>query len=207
MKVSDNGWITSELFVEWGKQFVEGLPKDDPRPHVLLLDGHTSHVYNMEFLRVMEAHRVHMVCYPPHATHCLQPADKSLFKSLKHHWNAEGRAFMQLTGGRKLLRVEFFSMFARAWRKAATVQTAQAGFRGTGMYPVNPMFLHPEMFEPSQTTERLLWPLGGALEPAREGLEPAGGTLEPAGGALEPAREEREPAREVGDELEMPPDE
>ncbi|KAJ8351955.1 hypothetical protein SKAU_G00234310 [Synaphobranchus kaupii] len=114
------------------------LPKDDLRPHMLLLDGHTSHVYNIEFLRLMQAHRVHVVFYPSHTTHCLQPADKSLFKSLKHHWNQEGRSFMRLTGGRKLLKGEFFSLFGRAWRRAATVQTAQAGFRRTAESPLEP---------------------------------------------------------------------
>ena len=53
VKVSDNGWITTELFLDWGKQFVDMLLKDDLRPHVLLLDGHTSHVFNIEFLRLM----------------------------------------------------------------------------------------------------------------------------------------------------------
>lgn len=164
VKVSDNGWITTELFLDWGKQFVDMLPKDDLRPHVLLLDGHTSHVFNIDFLRLMQSHRVHVVCYPSHTTHCLQPADKSLFKSLKHHWNEEGRSFMRLTGGRKLLKGEFFSLFGRAWRRASTVQTAQAGFRGTGMYPVNPMAIHPNVYEPSLTTERPLEPEGSAQE-------------------------------------------
>ena len=36
VKVSDNGWITTDLFLDWGKQFVDML-----RPHVLLLDDHT----------------------------------------------------------------------------------------------------------------------------------------------------------------------
>lgn len=71
---------------------------------------------------------------------------------------------MRLTGGRKLLKGEFFSLFGRAWRRASTVQTAQAGFRGTGMYPVNPMAIHPNVYEPSLTTERPLEPEGSAQE-------------------------------------------
>lgn len=87
--VSENGWINSELFVEWGKLFVAQLPKNDPRPYVLLLDGHSSHVYNMPFLELMRKHNVHVMCYPAHTTHVLQPADKALFKSLKHNWHEE----------------------------------------------------------------------------------------------------------------------
>ena len=68
--VSENGWITSELFCEWGKQFVAGLPKDDQRPHLLLMDGHSSHVYNVPFLQLMARNNV--IVY-------LQPADKAFF--------------------------------------------------------------------------------------------------------------------------------
>ena len=39
---SENGWINSEFFVEWGKLFVVQLLKDDLRPHVLLVNGHSS---------------------------------------------------------------------------------------------------------------------------------------------------------------------
>ncbi len=46
-KVSENGWINSDLFLEWGKMFVKQLPKEDLRPHLLLLYGHNSHVYNI----------------------------------------------------------------------------------------------------------------------------------------------------------------
>ena len=64
LKVLHNGWITTDLFLEWGKQFVEMLPKDDLRPYVLLLDGHTSHVFNLP----MQAHRLQVVCYLSHTT-------------------------------------------------------------------------------------------------------------------------------------------
>ena len=45
VKATETGWINKEVFLNWGKQFIASLPKDDPRPHVLLLDGHSSHVF------------------------------------------------------------------------------------------------------------------------------------------------------------------
>ena len=57
--------------------------------------------------------------------------------------------------GQKLSRMELFAGFSRAWAKAATVENAQAGFRGTGMFPLNKDI--PETaFAPSKTTERVL---------------------------------------------------
>ena len=134
------------------------LPKDDPMPHLLLLDGHSSHVYNLEFIKLLKSKNVHIMCYPSHTTHALQPADKALFKSLKHHWDQEGRKRRRMMAGQKLLRMEFFPVFSRAWAKAATVENAQAGFRGMGMFPLNKDVLPETAFAPSKTTERVLPP-------------------------------------------------
>ena len=156
VRVSDNGWITSELFVEFGKKFVASLPKDDPRPHLLLLDGHCTHVYNMEFLTLMKQHNVHPLCFPAHTTHILQPADIALFKSLKHHWTVNGRKHIRDTGGRKPDKKEFFRLFEAAWKGAASVATAQSGFRESGTFPVNRNAISAEVFEPSKTSDRPL---------------------------------------------------
>ncbi|KAL2076462.1 hypothetical protein ACEWY4_027926 [Coilia grayii] len=155
---SDNGWINADLFTEWGQLFVQSLPKGDQRPHILLLDGHSSHVYNVKFINLIISNNVHILCYPPHTTHALQPADKALFRSA-HHWDKEGRKWTRLMAGQKLPKTEFFSIFNRAWMKAATVQNAQAGFRGTGMYPLNRNIIPEATFAPNKTTERILPPI------------------------------------------------
>ncbi|CAM4555686.1 unnamed protein product [Leuciscus chuanchicus] len=156
VRCSDNGWITSDLFLEWGQMFIQSFPRDDPRPHFLLLDGHSSHVYNLEFIKLLKSKNVHIMCYPAHTTHALQPADKALFKSLKHHWDQEGRKWTRMMAGQKLSRMEFSAVFSRAWAKAATIENAQAGFRGTGMFPLNKDILPETAFAPSKTTERVL---------------------------------------------------
>ncbi|KAL2095647.1 hypothetical protein ACEWY4_007795 [Coilia grayii] len=90
LRMSDNGWINAELFTERGHCFLKSLPKDDPQPHLLLVDGHSSHVYNIDFLNLMKDNNVYVFSLPPHTTHYLQPADRALFKSLKHFWRLEG---------------------------------------------------------------------------------------------------------------------
>ena len=73
IRASDNGWINSDIFLEWAKEFVKFIPNK----HVLLLDGHGSHVYNLEFLKLMDDSGIEVICFPSHTTHWLQPADKS----------------------------------------------------------------------------------------------------------------------------------
>jgi len=154
IKVSDNGWITKEIFFEWAKGFVSQLPRPDNRPHVLFLDGHSSHIYNLEFIELMTANNVHPFMFPAHTTHCLQPADKSFFKSLKNNWTNEGIEAVRKTGGRSLGKPGFFSVFTPAWTKSCTVETAQSGFRATGIFPLNRNIIPDSAYAPSDTSER-----------------------------------------------------
>ncbi len=130
----ENGWINSDLFLELGQMFTEQLPRDNPRPHVLLLDRHSSHVYNLDFIQLVKAISVGVMAYPSHTRLALQLADKALFKSLKHNWDEDGWKWTRRMAGQKLPKTECFSLFHRAWQKTGvTVENAQAGFRGTGM--------------------------------------------------------------------------
>jgi len=121
VNVSPNGWINQDLFFKLATKFVEQLPKDDGRPHLLLLDGHSSHVYNYAFIQLMKQSNVHLLCFPPHCSHWLQPADKALFKSLKHKWNEQGWMMTKDLAGARLRKDQFFpvvsaSVAARSFR-------------------------------------------------------------------------------------------
>ncbi|XP_078019384.1 uncharacterized protein LOC144459386 [Epinephelus lanceolatus] len=154
VRMSDNGWINADLFTEWGKCFLRSLPKDNSRPHLLLLDSHASHTYNIDFLNMMRENNVYVFSLPPHTTHYLQPADRALFKSLKHYWKPEGRTVTRENGGKRLDRALFMPLFSKAWERAATSSNAQAGFRGSGIYPFNPAKIDDSLFSPSLTSER-----------------------------------------------------
>jgi len=158
IKVSDNGWVTKEIFFEWAKGFVLQLPTPDHRPHVLFLDGHCSHIYNLEFIDLMRANNVHPFVFPAHTTHCLQPADKSFFKSLKNNWTNEGIEAVRRTGGRSLGKPGFFSVFTPAWIKSCSVEIAQSGFRATGIFPLNRNIIPDSAYAPSETSERVNGP-------------------------------------------------
>jgi len=55
-----------------------------------------------------------------------------------------------------LRKTQFFEVFTPAWNAAAKPETAIAGFRGTGTWPMSCEVIPAEAFEPSLTTERPL---------------------------------------------------
>ncbi|XP_042285066.1 uncharacterized protein LOC121908822 isoform X2 [Thunnus maccoyii] len=84
---------------------------------------------------------------------------------LRGNWYEEGRRWTRERAGLKLPKMEFFSLFNKAWQKTATVENAQAGFRGTGMFPLNKNIVPAEVYAPSTTTERAV-PLPPTVVPA-----------------------------------------
>ena len=159
VRVSEKGYINKELFFEFGKLFVKHL-KDknlvDGRPHLLLLDSHYSHLYNLEFLSLMKENNIHVFAIPPHTSHWLQPLDRGVFSSFKSAWQHEMRLFTRSTAGRKLDKKDFFVVFTPAYTKSLTVENCQGAFRGTGIFPCNPAAIPSHAFEPSSTSEREL---------------------------------------------------
>lgn len=85
-KVSvDKCWLAPRM---GGSGFYEAFQKNELQPHLLLFDGHTSHLYNTEFLNMMRENII--LSLAPHSSHYLQPTGKALFQSLKHHCKLEG---------------------------------------------------------------------------------------------------------------------
>lgn len=127
---------------------------NDGKKHVLLMDGHGSHAYNLEVFKLMREHNDEVFCFPPHTSHWLQPADRSLFKSLKSHWTTEGLSYTRGTGGKKCGKADFFQIFTPAWTRCSTVENIQSGFRSSGIFPVNVTAIPEIAYLPSLTSER-----------------------------------------------------
>ena len=53
-------------------------------------------------------------------------------------------------------KMDFFQVFWPAWKKAMTVANIQAGFRQTGIYPVNPNAKNPALPGLSRVTDNIM---------------------------------------------------
>ncbi|KAK0070662.1 hypothetical protein PV325_000252, partial [Microctonus aethiopoides] len=73
-----------------------------------------------------------------HTTSALQPLDVSVFGPFKKYYHAETNKFMRTNLQKKLNRYNSGQLIAKAWIQAATPANAISGFRGSGIYPVNP---------------------------------------------------------------------
>ena len=127
--------MDKELFDVWfTNHFLRYAPC--ARPLLLLLDGHSSH-YCPKTIRLAAQQQVVLFTLPPNTTHLLQPLDRSCFGPLKVAWREACHHFVSTNPGKMVTRFHFSRLFSEAWLHSMTVANITAGFRTTGIYPLN----------------------------------------------------------------------
>ncbi|MCO5556253.1 hypothetical protein L7F22_009799 [Adiantum nelumboides] len=102
--------------------------------HLLILDGHGSHV-SLEVVASAHEAGIDIVTLPAHTSHKLQPLDVSIFKSLKGNFKKE-RAIWQLKiANSQATKGELASIASKAITLSLTKENIKAGFRATGIWP------------------------------------------------------------------------
>ncbi|EFQ94160.1 hypothetical protein PTT_08258 [Pyrenophora teres f. teres 0-1] len=135
--VSDNGWTTDQLGVEWVKHFNRHTA---PRTHgvyrLLILDGHSSHA-TPEFDQYCTENKIITLCMPAHTSHLLQPLDVSCFAPLKR---AYGHEIQELArqGVYHVDKIDFLQVYTQIQPTVFTQQNIQAAFQATGLIPLCP---------------------------------------------------------------------
>ena len=137
ISVSDNGWTTDQLGVEWVKHFNQHTAARTAGVYrLLILDGHSSHA-TPEFDQYCAENKIITLCMPPHTSHLLQPLDMSCYSPLKR---AYGREVEELArhGVYHIDKIDFLAAYTRIRPIVFTQQNIQAGFRATGLVPPCP---------------------------------------------------------------------
>jgi hypothetical protein len=158
--LSDNGWTTNAIGVDWLEHFDE-YTKDRTVGvnRLLILDGHESHD-SLKFQLLCKEKNILTLCMPAHASHLLQPLDVGCFAPLKR---AYGREVDKLVKNHifHVTKVDFLPLFKAAYLASITESNIHGGFRGTGLIPFDPDVvlsrLNVRLQTPELPTETTLW--------------------------------------------------
>jgi len=133
-------WMTHLLFKEWMKHFIINVEKHyEISPtcrHLLILDGHTSHV-TLEVVKIAMLCGVDLLTFPSHRSHALQPLDVTCFKPFKVAFRAYRDKWTVEHVGQCPGKDDLTSWVAFALRKALTKENITRGFQTTCIYPLN----------------------------------------------------------------------
>jgi hypothetical protein len=135
--VSDNGWTTNELGVEWLKHFIKHTDgKVVGARRLLILDGHESH-QSLKFQELCKENNIYTLCMPPHSSHLLQPLDVGCFSPLKRAYSREVESLIRHHINH-ITKLEFLPAFKVAFDRSFTLANICSAFRGAGLVPLQP---------------------------------------------------------------------
>ncbi|TXB99560.1 hypothetical protein FocTR4_00005435 [Fusarium oxysporum f. sp. cubense] len=135
---SDKGWTSNKLALVWlRKVFIPSTQPENPKePRLLILDGHGSHVTE-EFLWECYDNNIYLLFLPAHASHVLQPLDVAVFGPLKRAYRRLLLDLVSVADDSHVGKITFLYTYDKARREAITKSNAIAGFKATGLWPVN----------------------------------------------------------------------
>jgi hypothetical protein len=142
---SKKGWTSDLIGFEWLKtHFQPFVSKLTNLRHLLIIDGHSSHV-TARFIAFCITSKIDLFLLPPHSSHKTQPLDLSIFGPLKTAINLEvDRIF-------RLPRVEWTSAYIKARARCFRPSSIESGFRKAGIYSFNPEILLSTITPPPRT--------------------------------------------------------
>jgi hypothetical protein len=147
---SKKSWTNDWIGFEWLKtHFQPFVSKSANSQHLLIIDGHSSHV-TARFIAYCITSKIDLFLLPPHSLHKTQPLDLSIFGLLKTAINLEvDRIFRHST--MRLPRVEWTSAYIKARARCFRPSSIESGFRKAGIYPFYPEILLSTLTSPPRT--------------------------------------------------------
>ncbi|KAJ3453388.1 hypothetical protein MRS44_017635 [Fusarium solani] len=135
---SPSGWSTADIFLKWFELVFlpETKPKKPDQWRILVLDQHKTHITG-DLMKTAWKSKVWLSWLPSHSSHLTQPLDVAVFGPLKvfYHEETRGWAIYSITSPRQ--KQLFVSAYKRASMKAMTEKNIRAGFRASGIYPLD----------------------------------------------------------------------
>ena len=144
MGMQPNAWMIRWLFESWISHFVECMKRgpglDQTNHHLLILEGHNSHV-TLEVVKISMEAGLDIVSLSSHTTHALQPLDVACFAPFKiAFWKHRDLWSMRNKNG-TIGKQELCKWTSKALHDALTPHNIKSNFGKTGIWPLNCMAL------------------------------------------------------------------
>ncbi|XP_030762946.1 uncharacterized protein LOC115887620 [Sitophilus oryzae] len=139
----------------FNKEMAGFVKSSEEDPVLLILDNHVSH-RSLEAVLYCREHHIILLSLPPHASHRLQPLDRSFFAPLKTAYSTEADKWIISNPGKVISLRHVSELFGAAYSRVATISIAANGFKSTGIFPFADDIFTDDDFRPSEVTDRVL---------------------------------------------------
>ena len=177
---SATGWMTAEIFAtDVLPHIVRHTKASQDNPILLLVDNHASHV-SLEAVRFCRANGIHVLTFPPHCSHRLQPLDVAVYGPMKSAYKRALHDHQMAHPGRRIDLYQMADIFRRAYDGSFTRKNILKGFEASGVSPLNRDVFDETDFAPAAVSVPVVVPSADQPAAAVAGSEsPAVAELEP----------------------------
>ncbi|KAF2885440.1 hypothetical protein ILUMI_20720 [Ignelater luminosus] len=148
-----SGWMTSDLFIQVLDHFIKFTNSCSENPTLLIYDDHESHI-SLTTVEKARKFGVNILTLPPHCSHRMQPLDVSVFGPFKSYYNAAVDSWMLRNPGIPMTIYQVAECMGEAHPKAFTPANIIAGFKRSGIYPLNRSVFSEADFLNASVTDR-----------------------------------------------------
>lgn len=166
-----SGWMQSEIFTQWFDHFLKYAKPSYDDPVLLILDGHSTHTKNLDFIEKARKSHTTVVCLPPHCSHKMQPLDVAFMGPFNTFYVQSIERFLRNNPGRVVTQYQVSRLLGEAYLKAAIPTIAINGFKKCGIVPINRDMFTEADFVAAETTEVSVVPLA-TCPPVQDQQEP-----------------------------------
>lgn len=135
--VSKTGWMVEELFTNWFiKCFVPFVKTISPGKHLLIFDGHASHI-GIKTINYAVQNDIVLLTIPSHSSHILQPLDVGVYAPYKRAWRSILKSYYRDSNFKTVDNEHFPLLVQKLLITALQAQHFIGGFRECGIHPYN----------------------------------------------------------------------
>lgn len=138
-QVTDTSYMQGPVFLEYLRafhKFIIASGLDDGKPHVLILDGHASHV-TLDGLKFAVDNNIDLFQLPSHSSHVTQPLDVCAFGIFKRNMTTALTAFPAHNGMKMPVKSDMASIVREVWDGSFTPRNVISSFAGAGIVPLD----------------------------------------------------------------------
>lgn len=148
-----SGYICGEIFLQWLEHFIKYSRPSSQKPALLIMDNHDSHL-TIKAIELAKTNGVHMLTFPPHCSHKMQPLDLSVYGPLKRYFASACNSWQLSHPGRTITIYEIASLLGQAYPRAFTIDNITSGYVKPGIFPFDRDAFGDDEFLSSFVTDR-----------------------------------------------------
>ena len=150
---SKSGWMETDTFFYWFSEIFVPKTREITGPKLLFMYGHESH-FSVKFFELARENDIHIICFPGHSSHKLQPLDVGVFKSVKTSWKQVLHEYFLQSNFSNVAKSDFPCLLKKIYENVlCKLSLGVNAFQITGIFPLDKERVKPTTVDDPESSD------------------------------------------------------